>query len=347
MAPNRTILILQNTLALVIGTAGGGLFWWLHMPLPWMLGALTATMIGAVSGLPLRGPQRIRGVVVAVIGVLLGASFTPALIGQAGAWALSFAGLLAYLALSLVILIPLFRRLGGFDRPTAFLAAMPGGLTEMIELAEAARADVPKVILAQSLRIVTTIALIALWFRVVQGLAVGQAPLKAGFADLAWRDMGWLAGAALVGTGIGLWLRLPAPTLLGPMLVSALLHLTAITESAPPGELVIAAQVILGTLLGCRFTGIRAAALLPALALSLGATLVMLAIALGFALSLQALTGQSADQLLLAYAPGGLTEMSLVALALQAEVAFVAAHHVLRILVVIVAAPLLFRLWQR
>jgi uncharacterized protein len=128
------------------------------------------------------------------------------------------------------------------------------------------------------------------------------------------------------------------------MILSAALHLTEVTKSAPPSELVILAQVILGTVLGCRFVGIRARALVPAMALSLGATLIMLGLAFGFALGLQRLTGQSADQLLLAYAPGGLTEMSLVAIALHAEVAFVAAHHVVRILMVIVAAPLMFRL---
>lgn len=46
---------------------------------------------------------------------------------------------------------------------------------------------------------------------------------------------------------------------------------------------------------------------------------------------------------MLALAPGRPTEMGLIALAINADVAFVALHHVLRILVVIVAAPLLLR----
>ena len=46
--------------------------------------------------------------------------------------------------------------------------------------------------------------------------------------------------------------------------------------------------------------------------------------------------------LLLAYSPGGLAEMSLVALALQIEVAFVAAHHLVRILFVTVSAGPVF-----
>jgi membrane AbrB-like protein len=217
----------------------------------------------------------------------------------------------------------------------------------MVELAEGAKADVPKVILAQSLRIVTTIALIAVWFRWIEGVPVGRSTGQAGFAQLAAVDLAILAAAAVAGSALGLLARVPAPTLLGPMLVSAALHLTEVTRSAPPAELVVVAQVILGTILGCRFAGINPRSLVPAVALSLGATLVMLGLALGFALILQQLTGQSADQLLLAYAPGGLTEMSLVALALHAEAAFVATHHIARIFLVIVAAPLVFRIWDR
>lgn len=334
-------------LALGLGAAGGWAFWALNMPLPWMLGALFATMIAAVAGLPVAGPTRVRGAVVAVIGVLLGAGFTPALLQQIGSWSLTLAGLALYLALSLALLVPWFRKVGGFDPRTAYFAAMPGGLSEMVELAESAKADVPRVILAQSLRIVLTIAVIAVWFRWVQGVAVGQVAGQAGFADLAAIDLVMLAIAAVAGSALGLGLRLPAPTLMGPMIVSAALHLTEVTKSSPPAELVVLAQVILGTILGTRFAGISARALLPAVGLSLGATLVMLGLALGFALVLHGLTGQSADQILLAYAPGGLTEMSLVALALNAEAAFVATHHVVRILLVIVAAPVLFRAWDR
>lgn len=334
-------------LALGLGAAGGFAFWWLTLPLPWMLGALFATMVAAVGGLPLSAPLRIRGAVVAVIGVLLGAGFTPALMQQIGAWSLTLGGLVLYLGLSLSVLVPWFRKVGGFDPRTAYFAAMPGGLSEMVELAEAAKADVARVILAQSLRIVTTIAVIAVWYRWVQGVPVGQVAGQVGFAQLGWTDLMILAAAAVVGSLLGRLARLPAPTLLGPMVLSAALHLTEVTKSAPPAELVVMAQVILGTILGCRFAGISARSLLPAAALSLGATVVMLGLALGFALALQWLTGQNADQILLAYAPGGLTEMSLVALALHAEAAFVATHHVVRILLVIVAAPVLFRLWDR
>ena len=329
--------------ALGIGSAGGWLFFLIGLPLPWMLGALFATMAASLAGAPLRAPVAVRPAVVAVIGVLLGANFTPGLLDQALGWAVSLAGLVLFLALSVLLVMPWYRRVGGFDARTAYFAGMPGGLSEMIELGEAAGADVPRIILAQSLRIVTVVALIAVWFRWGQGVQVSAAPSRAWPEAL---DLALLTFAALVGSWIGIRLRLPAPTLLGPMILSAVLHLTDLAHGAPPGPLVIAAQVILGTVLGCRFQGMQARVLLPALGLSLGATAIMLALAAGFAVAIHAATGQAPAQVLLAYAPGGLTEMSLVALALQAEVAFVAAHHVARILLVIVAAPLLFRLWR-
>ena len=51
--------------------------------------------------------------------------------------------------------------------------------------------------------------------------------------------------------------------------------------------------------------------------------------------------------LLLAYAPGGLAEMSLVALGIGSDVAFVATHHIIRIAIIIILGPTAFRLFQR
>jgi uncharacterized membrane protein AbrB (regulator of aidB expression) len=58
----------------------------------------------------------------------------------------------------------------------------------------------------------------------------------------------------------------------------------------------------------------------------------------------QAAFGADLVQMILAYAPGGLTEMSLVAVALHAEVAFVATHHVIRVALVTILAGFVFRL---
>lgn len=332
-------------LALTIGAAGGTLFFVANLPLPWMLGALLATMIASVANAPVVAPGRIKPVVVAVIGVLLGSRFTPDVLEQAGVWVGTIAILLVYVVVVALVVVPFYRFVGKFDWLTAYFAGMPGGFSEMIETGEAAGAKPVPIILAHSLRIVVTIAALAFWFRIVQGHDVGAGPVMDDTA-LSWLDVGLMVASGVLGSLLGTALHFPAPTFLGPLLISALLHLGGFTESVPPALLVNLAQVILGTILGCRFLGVRAGTLLPAMALSVGATVLTLALALVTGQVMHALAGVTADQALLALAPGGLTEMGLIALAIQADVAFVALHHVVRILFVIVLAPIAFRLMQ-
>lgn len=337
---------LRIVLALVIGTAGGAVFFALSLPLPWMLGALFATMAAAVLRAPVKGPDRIRPWVVAVIGVLLGSRFTPDVLAQGQVWLGTVAVLMAYVVAVALTIVPFYRYAGRLDWTTSYFAGMPGGLTEMIEIGEAAGARVPPVILAHSLRIVATIALIAVWFRVVQGQAAVGAPMGAASAISA-ADALVLLGSAVLGIWLGKRLRFPAPTFLGPLALSAAVHLAGVTESAPPTLLVNAAQVILGTVLGCRFRGIGTATLVRAGVLSVIATALTLVLAYGTGLVITRFAGVGMEQAMLALAPGGLTEMGLIAMAIGADVAFVALHHVARILFVIMVAPLAFRLLRR
>jgi uncharacterized protein len=332
---------------LALGSLGGLVFNALSLPLPWMLGALFTTMVASVAGAPVLGPMRLRSAIVAVIGVLLGSRFTPEVIDQAGQAVVTLAILLVYLAAVAAVVVPYYRFVARQDWPTAYFSGMPGGLSEMIELGEAKGADVPAIVLAHSLRIVLTIGLMAIVFRVVLGYDVGAAGSSVPQAALGWADAALLIGCAVLGAFLGTKLRLPAPSFLGPLILSAALHLTDITHSAPPGLLINAAQVALGTILGCRFLGIAPRTVLRAGLLSLGATALTLVLAVAGAFAMRLGAGVGIDQGLLALAPGGLTEMGLIALAIHADVAFVALHHVVRILVVLVLAPVLVRLIQR
>lgn len=332
---------------LALGTLGGVVFHALKLPLPWMLGALFTTMAASVAGLPVAGPMRLRPAIVAVIGVLLGSRFTPAVIDQAGQALVTLTILMLYLGAVAAVVVPYYRFVARQDWITAYFAGMPGGLSEMIELGESKGADVPAIVLAHSLRIVLTIGLMAILFRVVLGYDVGAAASSLTKAALGLWDAAALAACAVVGAVLGTRLHFPAPTFLGPLLLSAAVHLTGVTQSAPPGMLINAAQVALGTILGCRFLGIAPHTVLRAGLLSLGATALTLILALAGSWAMGLGAGVALDQGLLALAPGGLTEMGLIALAIHADVAFVALHHVVRILVVIVLAPLLLKVFRR
>ncbi|WP_343035221.1 AbrB family transcriptional regulator [Halovulum dunhuangense] len=334
--------------ALCLSALGGAVFAWAAMPLPWLLGAMTATMLAALLRLPVHAPAAIRPYVVTVIGVMLGSGFTPALLGHLGSWALSLLFVGLYLIVSGLIVVPYYRILGGQDRATAYFSGMPGGLSEMMIIGRDMGGDDRKIVLAHTARIFLCVCLVAFWFRVFGGLEAQGAGGRLGiaFAQIPPHELVLLALAGVAGFVLGRRLRIPAPTMIGPMLVSAALHMGGLVVSPPPSELVIAAQVILGTIVGVRFLGAAPGEVLRALALGLGATLIMIGVSLGFALGLERLIGQGFVQILLGFAPGGFTEMSLIALALQADVAYVATHHMVRIILVILLAPLIFALWR-
>ncbi len=335
-------------LALGIGVVGGLVFDWLTMPLPWMLGAMVFNTVAALVGVPVLSPVRVRPYVLVVIGVMLGSGFTPDILEQGLAWAVSLAFLGGYLLVSGLLVVPFYRRVGGYDPVTAYFAGMPGGLNDMILIGEERGGDGRVIALAHAVRIMLVVLLVALWFRLIGGHDIGeQSVFGVPFAEIPPRELVILLVTGVVGFFAGRWLRLPAPMMLGPMLASALVHLFGVAHYPPPSEVVLVAQLLMGTILGTRFVGSDPREVGRAVVLGLGASLVMLAVTAGFAFAFHGLFRQTVEQVVLAYAPGGLAEMSLVALAMNAEVAYVATHHMARIALVILFAPLAFALLRR
>jgi membrane AbrB-like protein len=334
-------------LALALGAGGGFLFYWVRLPLPWMLGAMVTLTIAAVAGAPVALPRLMRNTCVTVLGVLLGSQFKPELLGLLPQWGLSLSALVLWIVLATGVAYVYFRRVPGYDKITSYFAATPGGLNEMTIVGGQLGGDARIIALTHAARVLLVVLSIPIWYRFAYHLPSTPPGSRAGLGDLAWLDMGILTLCAVVGGFGAQRLRLPAANLLGPMVLSAALHLAGVTASAPPYVLVAVAQVVMGTALGCRFTGTGWASVARVVQHSAITTVIMLAFTVGFDLVLARLTGLSTAALVLAFAPGGLAEMSLVALALGADAAFVATHHLFRIIVIVVLAPVSFRFMRR
>jgi len=336
--------LLRLSKALTIGTVGGAVFYTLKMPLAWMMGAMVLTTVAALSRISLYVPGRLRSVMVAILGVLLGSTFTPEAMNKVAEWPITLASLALYLVLVTSMLYVYFRRFMGFDPATAYFSATPGGLNEMVIVGRAMGGDDRAIALVHGARILLVVLTLPFWFRYAYG--VGSAGGGAGtgtLAGLGWPDGSVLFACAVIGPLIGKLLRLPAYRLVGPMLASAAVHMAGLTASAPPMELVAAAQVVVGSAIGARFAGSPLKWVLKLIGSSIGSTSLMLGATVGFAYVLAPLSGIPFPAIVLAFSPGGLAEMSLIALALGIETAFVATHHVARIVMIVIAAPLVFR----
>lgn len=336
--------------AIALGAAGGAVFWRLGLPLPLMMGAMCFTTLAAMLGLPMRLSLNLRSVMVAVLGVMLGSAFTPALLDQVGLWSVSLLALVPYLLIASLLCDLYFRRIGGYDQTTAFFSAVPGGLSEMIVLGDQRGGDPHTISLAHATRILLVVFTIPFWFRLMYGADISTGPARVSqlyLLEMPLAELVILVVLALVGGLIGRRLLAPAGVLIVPMLLSATLHLAAVSTVSPPLEIIATAQIVLGTAIGCRFAGAEACLVGRAAILALGALVILLLFAITFALGLSVLTGLDAEALLLAYAPGGLVEMSLIALAQDIDPVFVSAHHITRIGLVVTLAPALFALLER
>jgi uncharacterized membrane protein AbrB (regulator of aidB expression) len=113
-----------------------------------------------------------------------------------------------------------------------------------------------------------------------------------------------------------------------------------------PSVVVSAAQVVIGTTIGCPFAGGAPTLILRVIALSVGSTMILLSITFIFAIAIAQLSAEPLTSIVLAYSPGGLPEMSLIALALSGEVAFVVLHHIIRVGLVVALSAVVFRFVQ-
>lgn len=333
--------------AVVLGILGGLLFQAMRLPLPWMMGPMIFCTLAALVKAPVAAPPVIRPPMTMVIGVMLGSAFDPGLIGRIPQWWPATLGLVLFMVAAGASVVWYFRAVGGYDRTTAYFSGMPGGLVEMITIGEERGGDSRVIALVHSVRILLIVMTTPFAIQWMEGVSLNRTAGAVSVFSTPLIAEIWLLACGLVGAFLGHVLRLPAKNLIGPMLVSAVVHLLGWSSFKPPFEIVNAAQLVLGMVIGCRFAGTAASVVLRIIGLSFGSTAILLFWTGAFSLLVSWLSGFNAVTLVLAYSPGGLAEMSLIALALHAEVAFVAAHHIIRIFLVMVAAAPVFAILAR
>ena len=328
--------------ALAIGTIGGCIFVWLMMPLPWMIGAAVFVSVAALAGV--RVAPRIPGreMMFAVLGVLMGAAIRPNTFDHAERWIISLGGMTHFVIIASAVIAAVLMRCG-YDRVTAYFSSVPGGLSEMILVGGQSGGDDRVIALIHSIRITLTVLLIGAWYRLVHGYQPGASDALGGFAEVTAIDGGVLIAIGIVGWFVGARLRLPGGMFLGPMFISAAAHGFGLTKAVPPSELVSLAQLIVGTAIGCRFNGTSVKEFRKALVMGVVSAIGLLALAVLAAIPLAPLVGLPFEALLLAFAPGGLTEMSLISMTLGIDPAFVTSHHFFRLILILMIAPMLFR----
>jgi len=117
---------------LLLGTLLGFIFWAYNLPLPFMFGGLLSAIIvfgaSAKFGYTMAFPRHLRMVFVGLIGAMIGSTFTPEIAQLLPTMLITVSSMLLYVVFSHAMSYWVCRKVGRYDKVTAFYSSMPGGL---------------------------------------------------------------------------------------------------------------------------------------------------------------------------------------------------------------------------
>ncbi|NRB21060.1 MAG: AbrB family transcriptional regulator [Rhodobacteraceae bacterium] len=328
----------QSAVTLVIGGIGALVALAIDMPMGLLAGPAVAVALAGLCGLQTGIAPALRNAGFLLVGLSIGSMIGPDSVQAMIRWPIAF-----FMLAVLTLITPwigrwLVPRLLPFGRDEAFLAAAPGHLSLVIALADSLSLSLTRPVVLASIRLMVLTLVVPLAAQAA-GMDIG-AGLPRGYGSASWAWIVLQIAAALALSPILHWLKLPAPTLLAGIMVAASTHLTSVITGTLPDWLAQAALVLMGSLIGTRFSGMSWQDLRHSLLAGLSIVVLTSGLAVAFAIPAARLSGLPITDVLLGFAPGGLETMIIVAAAMGADPSFVAAAHVFRLLILAIVLTL-------
>jgi membrane AbrB-like protein len=327
---------------LAAGAAGGGVFYSFGLPAAWLTGSMLVVTVLALCKAPVVLHDPLRFAVFLALGVQIGSGFSPDTLPSAAKWPLSLAGLGITVLLVIAASTAFLAKLGKWSKPTAFYASIPGALSYVLALSLRSSADTRQVMLAQMLRLVSLLAILPSLLTV--SLHTGNIPVRQSTDLLSVLPLFALGGALAFVLETR---KFPAGSLFGGMIASSILHMTGTVSGQMPPTILIPCQIILGVLIGARFVNTDLAFLAKSFVPSFGAFLIAVALSSCAALLVAWGLHLPPGQVVVAFAPGGIEAMTLLAIVLGLDPAFVATHQLARFFGLALMLPLVAKLYLK
>ena len=324
----------------------GWLFFQAGMPAPYLMGSLFGVWFG---GALLRPIQPYLGVarwfhipVILGLAVMIGAAFDQQMLVQITIWWKSLCVMMITTFIVCMTGYQLLTRWRGYDKRLAFFCSLPGGQAEAMILARQMVEKDYVVALFHLVRVTVVFLSTPLLLAFIQGgdaVAASNRTLASmpSIFDLPLYALGLFIFVAVLGLGLALILRLPLPYLLGPMCLSILFHLMGWADLPRINEFVILAQLAIGGAIGARLAKVPFQEVFGYLKDAFITTVLILSLFFIAAIIMAMTEAFNFLELWLAFVPGGLYEVTLLALIFGFDVAFVAFHHTVRIIPLIFA----------
>ncbi|WP_340372862.1 AbrB family transcriptional regulator [Peribacillus sp. FSL E2-0218] len=351
-----------NAWFIALSSMGGFLLSLTGLSIGWMIGTfLAAALLSFLRPSLLNHAEKKRGV--PKYWLLIGQCILGIELGQK--INLSFLHIFRehWMTIILMLLISIiFSLLSGFilwkysktDMLTSFFGTAPGGLSAMPGIAEEVGANTAVVSIIQTMRVFLVILIIPLIVSSWPGSHADQvvyptqtaAPFEMG--KLLWTML--LIVVACSGHQLAKYLKFPAPWLIGSMVGVAIFQSSASfymghdIVSWWPHAVMIVSQVFIASSIGGRFQRDMFIGLKRTIIVALLSTIGLIFSMIMCAFIVSKVTGIALITTVLAFAPGGIAEMTTTSILMGADSTFIIAVQVLRIIIVCIILPPFFRL---
>lgn len=316
----------------------------LRLPAALLLGSMAAAVLVAARGVDLRVQTLLFNGAQAVIGCVIARAFPLSIFVEMGHhWAIFLGGVVSVIAAAALQgwLLTLWQLLPG---STAIWGTFPGAAMVMTLMAESYGADIRLVAFMQYLRVAVVAVVATVIARLFTPPAAPPASNLDWFPRLAWPSFASTSALVVVGALAGQRLRIPAGSLLVPMVVGAALQDAGLIQIELPQWLLAVAYLLVGWSIGLRFTRTILAYVAKTFGRVLVSLLALVAACAAFAAVLVAIAHVDPLTAYLATSPGGADSVAIIAASTKVDMPFIMAMQTSRFIMVLLIGPAIARL---
>ncbi|WP_378954992.1 AbrB family transcriptional regulator [Pelosinus sp. sgz500959] len=345
-------MLLSVLETLLIALLGGFLFSYLHTPLPWMLGALTTVLLwNFLLKRKVCWPGKFANIGQIIIGYTIGRTFTQETCQQ----------IMTQLPIMLIVTIVtvifslllgyITHKRTGISVESGLIGSIPGGLSQTAVLcAEVPGSDITIVTVMQTARLLSVIFVVP--FLAIHGLGYGSlTPTAVSTISTATSILMpvsqkiLISGLVILSAILAHRLGMPTPFLLGAVIGTASIGLYGLKLPSLLQYWLDGAQLCIGAYTGARINLGNLSNWRKILPYTLLGVIGLIFCSIGIAFLLMHFHHISLVTAFLSTAPGGMAEMGLTGMMLQADLSVIVAFQLFRLLFILMVLPPVLKWW--
>jgi len=317
-----------------------------NIPLAWFVGPMVITSVAALSGIKVIMPKIVLSFILIILGLHIGNYIDQNLFNQIINWVWTSIIMLIYIIICMIVVAKYLQKFANYDEKASIFSAAPGALGPLMILAENAKTDLSQVATSHLIRLIIIITVIP--FIIVNNTNT-ETLLIDDFDYIAQNHINLilLIIASLFFIFVFDKIKIPAALLSGTLFASGLLQITDIASYKLPDETINFCLLILGASVGCRFAEKTVKEIANNSLHSIVATTILVVLGLIAAYVATFFVDTNILTLILSFSPGGIYEVAVIAIAFDLDPDFVAFHHIIRLLFILLTVPVFLRILEK